>query len=449
MGKVVKINKGLDIPLKGKAEKTITPVEALTYALKPTDFTGVFPKLLLKDGAKVKAGTAIFYDKYNDSVKFTSPVSGTIRAINRGPKRVIEEIVIDPDGNQEYETFEQANPQDLDAAKIRETLLESGLWPAIRRRPFDVIARPEDEPKAIFISALDTHPLAPDLSFIAHGKGKEFQRGLDALSKLTNGKIHLNIKAKDKNSGVFTNAKGVQINEVHGPHPAGNVGTQINKIDPINKEDIVWHVNVQDVITIGNLFLTGKYDATKIVALTGSEVKKPQYYKLINGASIEPLVKNNLINDHVRYISGNVLTGSKIYDKGYIGYYDHQISVIPEGDHYEFVGWAAPGFNKFSISKTYFSWLRPGKKYRIDTNLKGGPRAMVMTGYYEKVFPLDIFPMQLIKSIMIEDIEEMEKLGIYEIAPEDFALCEFIDTSKTEIQSIVREGLESARKELM
>lgn len=449
MGKAIKITKGLDIPLEGDAEKILATVEAPTYALKPTDFTGIFPKLLLKDGAKVKAGTAVFYDKYNDAVKFTSPVSGTIQAINRGPKRVIEEIVIKPDGNQEYETFNKSDPQDLDAQQIRENLLESGLWPAIRRRPFNVIARPEDEPKAIFVSAFDSHPLAPDLNFIVSGKGEEFQTGLDALSKLTSGKVHLNVNAKDKNSGVFNNAKNVQINEFQGPHPAGNVGTQINKIDPINKEDVVWHVNVQDIIMMGRLFLTGKYDATKTVALTGSEVKKPQYYKLISGASIEPLVKDNLLNEHVRYISGNVLTGDKIYDKGYIGYYDQQVSVIPEGDHYEFFGWAAPGFNKFSTSRTYFSWLRPGKKYRIDTNLKGGPRALVMTGYYEKVFPLDIFPMQLLKSIIIEDIEEMEKLGIYEIAPEDFALCEFIDTSKTEIQSIVRDGLETARKELM
>lgn len=449
MGKVIKIKKGLDIPLAGSAEKTVKSVESSNYAIKPTDFTGVFPKLMLKEDGKVKAGTAIFYDKYNEKVKFTSPVSGTITAINRGPKRVIEEIVIESDGKFEYEEFQQANPNDLDVETIKGQLLESGLWPAIRRRPFEVIARPEDKPKAIFISGFDTHPLAPDLSFIAHGKGDEFQTGLDALKKLTEGTIHLNILANEKNTGVFTNAKNVQINRFMGPHPAGNVGTQINKIDPVNKDEVVWHINVQDVIMIGRLFLNGRYDATKIVALAGSEVKNPHYFKLIHGSSIEPMVAQNLKQEHVRYISGNPLTGDKTYNRGFIGYYDHQVTVLPEGDHFEFVGWAAPGFNKFSTSRTYFSWLQSGKKYRIDTNLKGGPRALVMTGQYEKVFPFDIYPMQLLKAIIVEDIELMEKLGIYEVGPEDFALCEFVDTSKTEIQEIVHNGLEMARKELM
>lgn len=449
MGKVIKIKRGLDIPLKGEADKTLTTIESPDYAIKPTDFTGIFPKLLLKEGAKVKAGTAIFYDKYNDKVKFTSPVSGTIRAINRGAKRVIEEIVIDKDGASDYEEFQKGNPEQMEVETIKEQLLESGLWAAIRRRPFEVIARPSDKPKAIFISAFDTHPLAPDLSFIAHGKGEEFQTGLNALKKLTDGKIHLNVNAAEKNSGVFTNSKNVQINEFEGPHPAGNVGVQINKLDPVNKDEVVWHINVQDVINIGRLFLTGHYNAEKIIALTGSEVKNRKYFKILTGSSVFPMIKDNLLSENVRYISGNALTGDKIYDKGYVGYYDHQVTVIPEGDYYEFMGWAAPGFDKFSTSRTFFSWLRPGKRFAINTNMKGGPRAFVMTGQFENVFPMDIFPMQLIKSIMIEDIEEMEKLGIYEVAPEDFALCEFVDTSKTEIQSIVHQGLEMARKELM
>ncbi|MFO8086460.1 MAG: Na(+)-translocating NADH-quinone reductase subunit A [Bacteroidales bacterium] len=449
MGKAIKIKKGLDIPLEGAAEKIVTNIDAARYALKPTEFTGVFPKLLKKEGARVKAGTALFYDKYNEKVKFTSPVSGTIEAINRGPKRVIEEVVIASDGKQEYEQFDIGTAGSLAAEEIKELLLASGLWASIRRRPFEVIAHPEDKPKSIFISAFDTHPLAPDLSFMAHGKGEEFQAGLDALAKLTEGTIHLNINASEKNSGVFTNARNVQINKFKGPHPAGNPGPQINHIDPIAKDEVVWHVNVQNLIAIGRFFLTGHYDTSRLIALTGSEVKKPQYFKTFAGTSIEPMVKDNLKNDHVRFISGNVLTGDKIYDKGFVGLYDHQVTVIPEGDYYEFVGWATPGFNKFSTSHTYFSWLRPKKKYRIDTNLKGGHRALVMTGKFEQVFPFDIYPMHLLKAIIINDIEEMEKLGIYEIAPEDFALCEFIDTSKTEIQDIVHKGLEEARKELM
>lgn len=449
MGKVIKIKQGLDIPLEGEADKSITAIEGSSYAIKPTDFTGIFPKLLLKEGAQVKAGTAIFYDKYNDRVKFTSPVSGTIKEINRGPKRVIEEIVIEPDGQHQHEQFKQGDPLNMEKDEIIENLLESGLWPAIRRRPFEVIARPDEQPKAIFISGFDTHPLAPDLSFIAHGKGDEFQTGLNALSKLTSGTVHLNLNAREKNSGVLENSKNVSINYFQGPHPAGNVGTQINKIDAVNKQDVVWHINLQDVISIGRLFNTGNYDTTKVIALTGSEVKNRKYFKMIGGANIEPIIKDNLLSDNVRFISGNALTGDTTYQKGYLGYYHDQVTVLPEGDYYEFFGWAAPGFNKFSTSHSYFSWLMPGKKYKIDTNLKGGPRALVITGQFEEVFPLDIYPMQLIKAIMIDDIELMEKLGIYEIAPEDFALCEFVDTSKTEIQSVVHEGLEKARVELM
>lgn len=449
MGKVIKTKTGLDIPLKGEADKVITPIGSPDYAIKPTDFNGIFPKLLLKAGAKVKAGTPIFYDKYNERVKFTSPVSGTIESINRGPKRVIEEIVIKPDGQNTYEEFKKAAPQELEKEEIIDQLLNSGLWPSIRRRPFEVIARPDEKPKAIFISGFDTHPLAPDMSFIAHGKGEEFQTGLNAITGLTDSPVHLSLNAKEKNSGVLTNAKNVTTHHFEGPHPAGNVGVQINKIDPISKEDIVWHINVQDIISIGRLFMKGYYDATKIIALTGSEVKNGKYFKILGGASIQPMVKDNLLNDNVRFISGNPLTGDKIYKNGYVGYYHNQVTVLPEGNYYEFMGWAAPGLNKFSTSRTYFSWLRPRKKYRIDTNLKGGHRALVMSGKFEQVFPFDIFPMQLLKAIMIEDLELMETLGIYEVAPEDFALCEFVDTSKTEIQSIVREGLEMARKELM
>ncbi|MFO8054025.1 MAG: Na(+)-translocating NADH-quinone reductase subunit A [Bacteroidales bacterium] len=449
MGRLIKIKKGLDIPLQGEAEKQISSVKSATYAVKPTDFTGVFPKLLVKEGARLKAGTALFYDKYNERVKFTAPISGRLHSIIRGPKRVIEEIIIEPDGSTESEYFIQGDPLELEDEKIRETLLESGLWPAIIRRPFEVIAKPEDQPKAIFISGFDSSPLAPDLNILLKEKTQEFQTGLNALSKLTRGKIHLNLNARAKNDEVFTKAKNVQINEFSGPHPSGTPGVQINKLDPVNKDEVIWHIHAQNVVLIGRLFLTGRYDATKRIALTGSEVINPQYYEIISGACIEPLLTNNVRSDNLRYISGNPLTGTKIYPKGYIGYYDQQITVIPEGDYYEFMGWAAPGFNKFSISRTYFSWLFSKKKYRIDTNLKGGSRSLVMTGNFEKVFPMDIYPLQLLKSVIIGDIEEMEKLGIYEVGPEDFALCEFIDPSKTNIQSIIRQGLEEARKELM
>jgi len=449
MSKTITIKQGLDINLVGEAEKTITEIEAGIYAIKPIDFVGVFPKLLVKEGDQVKAGTLLFYDKYRDNIKFSSPVSGTIKEIKRGAKRVLLEIKIEADAKQEYIDFGVADPNKVDRADVIAKLLESGVWPVIRQRPYTVIADPELEPKAIFISAFDTNPLAPDYDLIVHGQGEAFQAGLDALKKLSSGTIHLNLPAGITASKVFTNSKNVQINYVKGPNPAGNVGPQINKIDPINKGEVVWHLRPQEVLTIGRLFIEGKLNAERIVALTGSEVLKPHYYKTKIGASIREMIKVNLAEGKARFISGNALTGRKIDNDGFVGFYDSQVTVLPEGDYYELFGWALPGFGKFSFSKSFPTVLNgKNKKYRLDTNLHGGERAFVMTGQYEKVFPMDIFPMQLLKAIMIEDIDAMENLGIYEVDEEDFALCEFIDTSKTEMQAIVRTGLDMMRKEM-
>ncbi len=449
MSETITIKKGLDINLKGEAEKTITEVEAGFFAIKPTDFIGVFPKLLVKEGDKVKAGTLLFYDKYRDNIKFASPVSGKVKEIRRGAKRVLLEIKIEADTKQVFVNFEICDPNTLSREKITEKLLGSGVWPVIRQRPYTIVADPKANPKAIFISAFDSSPLAPDFELIIHGQGEIFQAGLDALKRLTSGKIHLNLQAGIKASKVFSNSKNVQINYVKGPHPAGNVGPQINKIDPINKGEIVWHLRPQEVLTIGRFFLKGKFDAERIIALAGSEVSKPHYFKTKIGASISEMVKGNVQEGILRFISGNALTGKKIEKDGFIGFYDSQVTVVPEGDYYEFVGWALPGFGKFSFSKSFPAFLAgKNKKYRVDTNLHGGERAFVMTGQYEKVFPMDIYPMQLLKAIMIEDIDAMENLGIYEIDEEDFALCEFIDTSKTEMQDIVRKGLDVMRKEM-
>lgn len=448
MSTVTKIKKGLNINLIGEAEKTITGLKNNQFAIKPVDFNGVFPKMLVKEGDAVKAGTPIFFDKYRDYIQFTSPVSGKIKEIKRGPKRLLLEVKIEADDKQEMVDFGAGDPNSLEREAIIEKLRISGVWPFIRQRPYSVIADPKDEPKAIFISAFDSAPLAPDNDLIIHGQGDIFQTGLDALAKLTPGKVHLNIDADVTHSKVFTNAKNVQINAFSGPHPAGNVGVQINKIDPINKGETVWYLYPQDVLMIGRLFKTGNFDATRVIALTGSEVLNPKYYKTYVGASIESLVKNNVTDVKKRYISGNVLTGNKVALDGYVGAYHTHVTVIPEGDYYEFFGWALPGLNKFSMSKAFPAWLFKNRKYRLDTNLHGGPRALVMTGQYEKVFPMDIYPMQLIKAIMVEDIDLMEQLGIYEVDEEDFALCEVIDTSKTNIQEIVRKGIDLMRKEM-
>lgn len=449
MSDIFKIKKGLQINLQGKAEKIFVKAKtAELYGVKPIDFHGITPKLTVKVDDKVKAGTPLFFDKAHPEVKFTSPVSGTVHLINRGERRRILEVIIKPDDVITYEKFKKADPADLDRKEVVENLLDSGLWPAIKQRPYNIIANPEQTPKSIFISAFDTAPLAPDYDFMLKESGQEFQTGINALIKLTSGKVHLNLNADYPAASTFSNTKGVQFNSFSGPHPAGTVGVQIQRLDPINKGELVWVVSPQDVVQIGKLFLNGQYDASRIVALTGSEVKAPKYYKTMAGACIQSLTDGNVEAGDLRYISGNPLTGSRVSPKSFLGFYDSQITVLPEGNKHEFMGWLSPGLRKFSLSRTFFSWLMPSREYKINTNLKGGKRALMITGNFEKVFPMDIYPMQLIKAIIIEDIDLMERLGIYEVVEEDFALCEFVDTSKTDIQAIVRKGLDLMIKEM-
>lgn len=443
----IKVKKGLDIHLVGEASKTVVPLSPRTFASKPIDFIGLFPKVLVQEGDEVKAGTPLYHDKSRDQIRFTSPVSGKVQEIRRGEKRLLLEIIVEADDKIEYINFGKADPSSLSREQVTEKLLQSGLWPLIRQRPYSIIANPANNPKAIFIPAFDTAPLAPDYNFIVEGQAEAFQTGIDALRKLTSGKVHLNVYDTPSTSQVFLETKGVEINRFSGPHPTGNVSTQVSRLDPINKGEVIWYLRPQEVLMIGRLFLTGKYDATKLYALTGSMILKPAYYKTLNGACILDMISGNRVGGSPRYISGNVLTGSRIAPDGYAGCYDSQITVIPEGDYSEFFGWALPGFDKFSFYSQFFAPLFPKKKYKLDTNFHGGERAFVMTGKYEKVFPFDIYPMQLIKAIMVEDIDLMENLGIYEIDHEDFALVEFIDTSKTEIQSIVRKGLDFLRIE--
>lgn len=446
MSKDIRIRKGVDIKLPGQAEKVYAQVPASeTYFLKPTDFHGLNPKLLVKVGDEVVAGSPIFFDKYNENIRCCSPVSGEVVEIQRGEKRKILGVKILADKELKYQEF-SPNPQGS-REEIIEKLCEAGLWPMMKKRPFNVIADPSEKPKAIFISAFDSAPLAADNDFIVHGLEAEFQSGLDIVAKLTEGKVHLNVDAKTNPSPVFSGAKGVQINKINGPHPAGNVGVQIHHIDPINKGEVVWVLTPQDVLSIGRFFKTGKYDASKIVALAGSLVEKPRYYRVISGCQVNHMLQDNLKEGDHRVISGNVLTGDKISKDGYLGFYHNLVTVIPEGNEYDFMGWIAPGFGKFSLSRTFFSWLSPSKAYDMNANLHGEERAYVMSGQYEDVFPFDIYPVHLIKAIMMEDVEALEELGIYEVAEEDFALCEFACTSKVNVQEIVREGLDLVKKE--
>ena len=450
MSKVIKIKKGLDIKLSGAAEKEVTQLPASKYyALKPTDFSGLTPKVLAKPGTEVKAGTPLFYDKYNPEIVFTSPVSGKIFAINRGERRRILEFVVEANEKIEYENFKKAKPEDISREEIKENILKSGCWPFIKQRPFTIVANKNEVPRDIFITSFDSAPLAANFDFVVKNDFSAFQTGVNALIKLTDGKVYLGIKAGEL-STPFTNTANVEKVEFSGPHPVGNAGVQINKIKPVNKGEIVWTLSAADVIVIGRLFETGKYDVTRIVALAGSEVKNPRYYKTILGAPIADIIKDNIktTDADVRIITGNVLTGEHVSEKNYLGFYDNVITVIPEGNKAEFLGWGMPGLKKFSVSKSFFSWLNPKKERVIDTKIHGGERPYIVTGEMEKVFPMDIFPMQLLKAIHIKDLDLMEELGIYEVAEEDFALCEVINTSKIEIQKNLREGFEFAIKEL-
>ena len=448
MSTVYKIKKGLDIKLLGEAEKTVVDLNAKRFAIKPPDFIGCFPKMYVQEGDMVKTGSPLFFDKYRDNIQFTSPVSGKVVGVIRGAKRKLLRVIIESDDKHETVDFGKVDIQKATKESLIGQLLKSGVWPVIRQRPYSTIANPKDSPKAIFVSAFDTAPLAPDFDLIIHGQGEAFQAGLDVLAKLTSGKVHLNVDHKNTTSKVFLNSKNVQINHFSGQHPAGNVSVHASRISPINKGETIWYVGPQEVLTIGKLFMDGVFNSQRIIALAGSEVSKPRYYKTFIGASITNMVSGNVSDNNNRYISGNVLTGKKTEKSGFVHFYDSLITIIPEGDYAEFFGWILPGFNKFSFSGTFASRLFPNKKYKLDTNIHGGHRSYVMTGKMEQVFPFDIYPLQLIKAILVQDIDLMENLGIYEIDDEDFALCEVIDTSKTDIQDTVRKGLDLMRQEM-
>ena len=447
MANVIKIKKGLDINLKGKAsEVMLSSGKSASYAIVPDYYSGILPKVVAKVGDKVKAGSVLMVDKNRPEIKFVSPVSGEVAAVNRGEKRKVLSIVVTPDAQNEYEDFGKKSVSSLNADQVKETLLNAGMWPFIKQRPYDIVASPAETPRDIFVTAFNSAPLAPNFDFIVKGQESDLQAGLDALSKLTNGKVYVGVKA-----GSSVKLNGVEVVGFEGPHPAGNVGVQINHIKPVNKGEVVWTVNATDVILMGRVFNKGIADFSRLVAVTGSEATERGYVKVVAGCTIESILGGKVLdNGHVRMISGNVLTGTKVSMNDYLGAYDCQVTVIPEGDDvHELFGWAVPGFNKYSTSHSYLTWLiGRGKEYVMDARIKGGKRAMIMSNEYDKVFPMDILPEYLLKAIIIFDIDKMENLGIYEVAPEDFALCEFVDTSKIELQKIVRNGLNLLYKEM-
>ena len=447
MANVIKIKKGLDINLKGKAsEVLLNGGKSETYAIVPDFYSGVLPKVVAKVGDKVKAGSVLMIDKNRPEIKFVSPVSGEVTAVNRGAKRKVLSIVVTPDAQIEYEEFGKKNVASLKGDEVKEAMLNAGMWPFVMQRPYDIVATPGETPRDIFVSAFYSAPLAPDFNYLVKGQEADFQTGLDALAKLTSGKVYVGIR---KGSAV-QQVKGVELVEIEGPHPAANASVLINHTKPINKGETVWTVDPANVIIIGRLFNKGIADFSRKVVITGSETKEQGYVQAISGCTIKSLVGGRVATDaHIRIISGNVLTGTKVSMEDYLGAYDNQITVIPEGDEtHEFLGFAMPRTNQYSMSHSYFSWLTGKKEYVLDARIKGGKRAMIMSNEYDKVFPLDIYPEYLLKAIIAFDIDKMENLGIYEVAPEDFALCEFVDTSKIELQKIVRDGLNLLYKEM-
>ena len=470
MADTITIRKGLDIPIAGAAERRIANALGIrTYAVKPTDFVGLTPRLMVEEGAIVATGDALFCDKHDERVLFTSPVSGQVKAIVRGEKRRLEAVVVE--ARQEDSPAVYDIPRNAD--EIKALILRCGLWTMLRQRPFGVIANPDDKPKAIFVSAFDSAPLAPDYGFILQGKEDFFKKGLEALTSFTTGQVHVCFRPNQglaKHLSPFTSH--LSLHYVKGPHPAGNVGTQIDHIDPINKGEVVWTMNPQDVAVLGELVTTGVYRPEKVIAVTGPQIKNPHYYRIKAGACVAGIVAEQVLNPEYpkmestedvkenRIISGNILSGTQITADGFIGAYDSLLSILPEGDYYDFMGWLMPGFKKYSFSRTFLSGLLSPLSSHLsilrshlstlnfDTNTHGDVRPLVFTGNFERVFPFNIYPTQLIKACIVGDIDLMEQLGIYEVEPEDFALCEFIDVSKTEIQQIIRNALETLRKEV-
>ena len=444
MSQDIVVKKGLDLQLVGNASPEIYTPESSDYiSIFPSDFHGVFPKLVVKENDIVKAGETLFFDKNSEKIKFVSPVSGIIHEILRGDRRTVLEIKIKADKEISYKKIEKINL--VDSSNTIDFLLENGLWTFVKQRPYDIIADPNSIPKDIFISGFDSSPLSADYDFITKDEKENIKAAIKCLTQLTNGSVHISIR-KESNS-FLRELKNVVIHNVSGPHPAGNLSTIINKISPINKGDTVWTLNLPDLSIIGNAILNGKFVAERTIALVGSSVLEPKYIKTIIGSDISSFLQ--LKHDNSRIISGNVLTGTKLDSKVNLRYYSNEITAIPEGDDYDLFGWAKPIFNKFSLSRALtFSWLFPDKKYDLNTNTNGEHRAFVVTGSFEEVFPLDIYPMQILKACMYEDLDEMEALGMYEISPDDFALTEFICVSKQPHQNIIRKGLDLMKKEI-
>ena len=447
MSNNIYLKKGLNLPINGEAaQNTKTVIVPDVVAVKPTDFRGLVPKLLVREGDKVLAGTPVLADKMSQNILFASPVSGTVAEVVRGEKRKLLEVRIKADAQQEYVDFGVKKVAEMTAEQVKASLLEAGLWPAITQRPYGIIANPEVKPKAIFVSAFATAPLAADPEFALAADLEHIQTAVKALAKLTDGGVHVSVNSA---SSAFAKLEGATLHTFEGKHPAGNVGVQIHHIAPIQKGETVWTVSLVMLAAIGKLFNTGKYDVRRKIAVTGPKVEGPAYVEGYPGIAIKDLKDFYNAAEELRYVSGDVLTGTNVGAEGFLGFFDNQVTILEEGNKYELLGWAKPvRCSQFSASRTYFSWLTPNKKYDMDTNLHGGPRAFVMNDLYSKVLPMDLYPVYLLKACLANDIDKMEKFGIYEVIEEDLALCEYVCPSKIYIQQIITDGIALMLKEM-
>lgn len=451
MSRTIRIRKGADIRLKGRPSTELVDAPATaTYAVQPPNYRGIVPKLEVKEGDAVKAGTSLFHSKEHPEMKFLSPVSGTVKSVVRGEKRRILSVVLAADGADSTERFASMALEKASAEDVIQAMLERGMFAFVEQRPFAIVANPTELPRSIFVSGFNSAPLAADMELVLAGRMDAFQNGINALNKLLNGgHVHVGVRP---GQSLFGSIQGISTTAFDGPHPAGNAGVQIHHVQPINKGEVVWVMHAEDVANLGETLTTGQYTCKRLVAAGGSEHVSPMHMRATLGCEIQSLAGVASESDNVRFISGDPLTGDRTASDGHLGGLHHQVVVLPEGNKPKFLlteGWLAPGLDKFSLSKSYPTWLLPkSKEFVMDTCNNGEERAFVVTGQYEPVFPFDIYPVQLLKSIIANDIDGMEKLGIYEVAPEDFALCEYACTSKIAVQSIVRDGLDLLQKEL-
>ena len=445
---LIETHKGLDIQLAGKASEKKTKLGVVSdYALVPDDFTGIVPKVVVKEGDHVLAGDPLFVNKNFPEVRFASPVSGIVEAVVRGDRRKVLCVKVKADDSQEYRDFGSKNVDSLDGNGVRSLLLEAGLFGYINQLPYAVSTTPDTTPKAIFVSAFRDMPLAGDFDFEVQGQETDFQTGITALSKIA--QVNVGISSKSQNE-TLRNLKDATVTAWQGPCPAANVGVHVNHLCPVNKGEVVWTVDPVAVIFIGRLFNTGKVDLRRTIAVAGSEVVEPHYVDALVGTPLKAILEGKVHEGAVRIINGNPLTGRKDSLDGYLGAHTSEVTVIPEGDDAdEMLGWIMPRLGHFSANRSYFSWLLGKRDYKLDARVKGGKRNMIMSGEYDKVLPMDIYGEYLIKAIIAGDIDKQEQLGIYEVAPEDFAVAEFVDSSKLELQSLVRKGLDTLRKENM